>query len=55
MVEVPNMEEQERLAKRLADAGLTVTKQEGNVSVHDPWNNEIVLAVRRKGHAGIQR
>jgi hypothetical protein len=48
VVEVPNTEEQERLAKRLAGAGLAVTQQGGNVSVRDPWNNEVVLAVRRK-------
>jgi len=25
-----------------------VTRQAGNVSVRDPWNNEVVLAVRKE-------
>ena len=48
VIEVPDRAEQERLVQRLADAGLAVTKQEGRVSARDPWNNEVVLAVRQK-------
>lgn len=52
VIEVPDRAEQERLAQRLAEAGLAVTKQEGRVSARDPWNHEVVLAVRGKAGPG---
>ena len=49
VIEVPNTAEQARLAKRLTDAGLTVTQHDADVSVRDPWNNEVVLSVSTYG------
>jgi catechol 2,3-dioxygenase len=46
VVEVPDANEQARLSARLVDAGIPVAEHDGHVSVRDPWNNEVVIAIR---------
>jgi catechol 2,3-dioxygenase len=46
VVEVPDAQEQARLSERLSAAGIPVTQHDGNVSARDPWNNEVIVAVR---------
>jgi catechol 2,3-dioxygenase len=45
-IDVPDVHEQARIVKRLEAVGMRVERQPHGVSVHDPWNNRIVLRTR---------
>ncbi len=46
VIEVPDAQEQERLAERLTQAGVPVTRSDGRLLLRDPWNNQVIIAVR---------
>jgi catechol 2,3-dioxygenase len=49
VVELPNREEQARLAAQLGELGVPFSQENGELRVRDPWENLIVFAVRPLG------
>ena len=42
---VPDAGELERIATRLAGGRIDYTREDGQLLLRDPWNNQVVLAV----------